>query len=196
MIAYSIIAAARTPQIAEIVVNFPFDYEERTENIMKSYAAGKPYKLVRGGQDRQSSSRLLCEAAEQDVVVIHEAARPMITPEVLHELIEAPAENAGFCAPISFSMCRVDPRNGAVTEGVDRDTTLNVQLPQKFKRDTIRAAHEATKLATRRYTEDAVMCVEANKTLFYALPGQARNLKVTTREDFRLAAELLRETRS
>jgi 2-C-methyl-D-erythritol 4-phosphate cytidylyltransferase len=191
VIAYSIIAAIQVPQIAEILVNAPLGYEERTTQIMQSYCANVPYRVLSPGATRQESSRYLTEAARYDRVIIHEAARPFVTREMLQTLIDGTDDNAGFCQQIPFSMCHVDPQSRQITANVPRERTFNIQLPQIFSRDVLSRAHQGALQAGQSYTEDAIMCVEQVGAQVRALPGKSENVKITTQEDFILAEQIM-----
>jgi len=194
VIAYSIIAAIHVPQIAEILVNAPPGFEERTAQIMEAYCATVPFRLLPPGATRQESSRNLTEAASYDRVIMHEAARPFVTREMLQALVDGEYENAGYCQGIPFSMCQIDPQSREITAGVPRDRTFNIQLPQIFSRETLRSAHESALRENLSYTEDAVMCVERVGARVLALPGNSHNVKITTQEDFIIAEQIMRRT--
>ncbi|MFY0658879.1 MAG: 2-C-methyl-D-erythritol 4-phosphate cytidylyltransferase [Shimia sp.] len=196
MIAHSIIAAVRTPNVAEIVVNAPEGFEERTREIMEAYCAGLPYKIVPAGATRQESCEALVAAAEKDVVVLHEAARPFISVDMLADLIENDAENAGYCFAISFSMCRIDTETRLVKRGVSREKVFDIQLPQKFARATLLAAHEKARKKGKNYNEDSVMVVKMTKQPVLSLEGSSRNRKVTTPEDFIIAEGMMKDFHS
>ena len=191
VIAYSIIAAIQVPEIAEIIVNSPPGYEERTAQIMRSYCANRPFRIVAPGATRQESCRLLTEAAEHERVILHEAARPFINKTMLRTLLDCGFENAGYCLPIPFSMCQIDPDSNRITAGVSRKSVFNIQLPQVFRRDTLREAHAAALTSGQVFTEDAVMCVETVGAQVMSLQGHSQNFKITTQEDFVIAEHLM-----
>lgn len=191
VIAYSIIATINIPQIVEVLVNAPFGYEERTEQIMKSYCTSVPYRVLTPGSTRQESSRILTEAAASDQIIMHEAARPFVTREMLQQLVESEHDNVGYCQEIPFSMCQVDPQSQRIVAGVPRDMTFNIQLPQAFSRETLLSAHHSALKASKIYTEDAVMCVEQSKAIVHVLSGKSENLKITNEEDFIIAEQIM-----
>ncbi|MBO6897612.1 MAG: 2-C-methyl-D-erythritol 4-phosphate cytidylyltransferase [Shimia sp.] len=196
MIAHSIIAAVRTPHVAEIIVNAPEGFEDRTREIMDAYCAGLPYKILPAGETRQESCETLLAAAQKDVVVLHEAARPFISVDMLTDLITCDAENAGYCHAIAFSMCRIDPETRQVMRGVSRDKVFDIQLPQKFDRATLSAAHAKAREKGKAYNEDSVMVVKMTKQPVLSLEGSSRNRKVTTPEDFIIAEGMMKDFHS
>ncbi|PID36134.1 MAG: 2-C-methyl-D-erythritol 4-phosphate cytidylyltransferase [Rhodobacterales bacterium] len=191
MLAYSIVAALKVPEIQEIVVNAPEGYVERTERALRNYASTVPFKVVPCGATRQESSYILAKAASYDRVVLHESARPMVTGPMYRQLLEYPEENVGFFSDIPFSMCRLDPETGKIKRNVRRDRVFNIQLPQKFERDTLLAAHDAALKAGKTYTEDAVLVFKMTDADVYSLEGSHQNIKVTNREDFVIVKQLM-----
>lgn len=191
MIALSVIAALQVKGIAEVLINAPEGYEERTSQIMTAYAGTVPHKVVPAGKTRQESSRLLAEAASHDVLILHEAARPLVTPSMFQELLDFDKANVGFTQQIPFSMCQVNMDTNIIEGGVARDKVFNVQLPQRFDRSTLLAAHKAALEQGKSYTEDAVMCIEMTSADIYSLPGTSSNLKITNWEDFIIAEHIL-----
>lgn len=196
MIAHSIIAAVRTPHVAEIVVNAPEGFERRTEELMEAYCAGLPFKIIAAGATRQDSCRALVEAAQQDIVILHEAARPFISVDMLTDLILCEQKNAGFCHAISFSMCSIDAETRQIRSGVSRDEVFDIQLPQKFDRANLRAAHASALAEGKHYNEDSVMVVDLTGQPVLSLEGSSRNRKVTTPEDFLIAEGMMKDFHS
>lgn len=187
MIAYSLMAAAEVERIQEIIINAPPGFEERTRAIATQYCPDKAVTIIPGGKTRQDSSLQLAHAARCDTVLLHEAARPLIDAAMLEALINCTEVNAGYCHPITFSMCRVNPATGRIMEGVPREAVFNIQLPQKFDRATLISAHAAASARGIIFTEDAVMVADMTGQPVQSLPGSAKNLKVTSPEDFGLA---------
>lgn len=192
LIAYSLIAAMKCDAITEIVVNAPAGYEERTKAILNAYCATKAHRMVEPGKTRQESCFKLAQAATNSHVIVHESARPFITGETFSKLVEETEPNCGYFFPISFSICKISPVTGLVVHGVPRDEVFNVMLPQRFDRATLLAAHEKAARMGKTFTEDAVMCVEMLGARFKALDGEARNIKITTNEDFVIAEQMNR----
>lgn len=191
MIVYSLTAAVKNPRIKEVITNAPPGFEEKTDNIMKRYCNTKPYKIVNPGETRQESCYNLVKAATCKNVIIHEAARPLVDSKMYERLIESQSANAGFCYPIPFSMCKVDSKSNKVVQGVPREDVYDVQLPQKFERDTLILAHENALKNEREFTEDSIMVIEMTDADFFSITGTSRNKKVTSFEDFLLAEKIL-----
>ncbi len=129
-------------------------------------------------------------ADPDDVVLIHDAARPFVSPDLI--------ANAASCAalhgaavpvlPVTDTVKRVDA-DGRVTETVDRDTLRTVQTPQAFRLGLIRAAHAAAVGAGRQDATDDGGLVEWAGLPLATFPGDLANVKLTTADDVVLAQQ-------
>jgi 2-C-methyl-D-erythritol 4-phosphate cytidylyltransferase len=191
MVAYAIIAATRVPEIDEIIINCPEGFDEQTREIVDAYAGQFKVKIVPSGSTRHESTRLLYEAAKNDRVILHEAARPIITPENITGLINSEHDNVAYCLPIHFSMCTVDPTSRQMLSRVDRNSTMNIQLPQKFLKANLADAHQKAKAQDLVFTEDAMLCHEVGGYEVFYLDGWNTNVKITTPDDFHFAEAVL-----
>jgi 2-C-methyl-D-erythritol 4-phosphate cytidylyltransferase len=144
---------------------------------------------VAGGARRSDSVRagLAAVPDDADIVVVHDAVRPLAAPALFDAVIAA--VGAGFDAavpalPVPDTLKRVE--GDRVVETVVRDDLVAVQTPQAFRAAALRAAHGAGGDAT----DDAAL-VEAAGGRTVVVPGDPRNLKVTTTDDLVVAAALL-----
>ena len=147
---------------------------------------------VTGGATRQESVRLGLEAlaaATPDFVLIHDAARPLVSPRVIEAVVaalEAGAEGALPMVAAADTMRRKEA-DGRWTL-ISRDSLYRAQTPQGFVYDRILRAHRDH--AREEATDDAAMAVLAGMTVTM-VEGEEKNLKVTRKEDFALAEALL-----
>jgi 2-C-methyl-D-erythritol 4-phosphate cytidylyltransferase len=144
---------------------------------------------VTGGETRAASVRagLAAVPTGAEIVVVHDAARPLATPALFRAVIdavEAGADGAVPALPVTDTVTRV--RGGVVAEPIDRDGLVRVQTPQAFRADSLRAAHAAAPDST-----DDSGLVEASGARVVVVRGDERNVKITTSEDFALAGALL-----
>ena len=144
---------------------------------------------VPGGSTRSASVRAGLDAVpgSAEVVVVHDAARPLAAPALFDAVtgaVGAGADAAVPGLPIPDTVKRVD--GGNVVETISRDALVAVQTPQAFRADALRAAH----VADGEATDDAAL-VEAAGGRVVIVPGDPRNLKVTTPADLVVAAALL-----
>jgi 2-C-methyl-D-erythritol 4-phosphate cytidylyltransferase len=181
--------------IEGIVVAAPPEWEEPCILVAEEVAAGKVAATVTGGESRSESVRnALAEVpADAAVVLVHDAARPLITEEVIERLVTALADgwDAALPAlPIADTVKRVEGE--AVTETLDRDGLVTVQTPQAFVATALRQAladptlqHSVTK------SPDCAALVEARGGRVRIVDGDRRLLKVTEPGDLEFVTSWL-----
>jgi 2-C-methyl-D-erythritol 4-phosphate cytidylyltransferase len=145
--------------------------------------------VVPGGATRSGSVRagLAVVPPSADVIVVHDAARPLAPAEqwaAVLAAVEAGADAAIPAIPITDTIKRVAA--GQVVETLDRAQLVAVQTPQAFRACALRAAHDGG----REATDDAAL-VEASGGQVTIVPGDPHNLKITEPIDLEVAALLL-----
>jgi 2-C-methyl-D-erythritol 4-phosphate cytidylyltransferase len=162
--------------------------------------------VVSGGATRAQSVANALEAVGTELVAIHDAARPLLTPKLVEELVArlaaAPdAAGAIAAAPVTDTVKRavtsgdllipeMDNSTLVVEGTLDRSTLWAAQTPQVFRADALRAALDVD-AATRDAATDEAMLVEAAGGRVLIHPTTVENLKVTTPLDLRVAELLL-----
>lgn len=146
-------------------------------------------KAVPGGDTRAESVRCGLEAvpAACEIVVVHDAARPLAAAPLFAAVIgavEAGADAAIPVLPIPDTVKRIE--GNTVVETLDRSGLVAVQTPQAFRAEALRSAH-----ATGGEATDDAALVESVGGHVQAVPGDSRNLKITTAMDLELAMALL-----
>ena len=147
------------------------------------------HAVVIGGDTRSASVRagLAAVADDAEIVVVHDAARPLASPAVFAAVIDAVRDGADGAVPavaVADTLKRVD--GAAVIETVDRDELVVAQTPQAFRADRLRAAHTDGGDAS----DDAAL-VEAHGGKVVVVPGDPANRKITTPIDLVIAAASL-----
>lgn len=146
-------------------------------------------RAVVGGETRSDSVRAGLRAIpeEAELVVVHDAARPLAARALFEAVVTAVRDGADAAVPampISDTLKRVDGTR--VLETLDRSPLVAVQTPQGFRAAALRAAHALARDAT----DDAAL-VEAGGGTVVVVPGDARNIKITQPDDLLVAAALL-----
>lgn len=163
---------------------------ERMRAFVREWRMPKIEAIVAGGETRQDSVRAGIEAAGRaSLVAIHDAARPLVTPELIARGIdEARAHRAVVCAvPSRDTVKQVDDEH-IVRSTLDRETVWLAQTPQVFERELLMRAHRRAEATA---TDDAAL-VEALGHEVRVYEGDPTNLKVTTMTDLIAAEALLR----
>jgi 2-C-methyl-D-erythritol 4-phosphate cytidylyltransferase len=154
-----------------------------------SWTAPLGVELAVGGVTRSDSVRagLAVVPEETDIVIVHDAARPLASRGLFELVVKALASGADGAVPalpVSDTLKRV--ADGRVVETVSRDGLVGVQTPQAFRAEALRAAHRIGAIDT----DDAAL-VEANGGVVVVVEGERRNLKLTLADDLELARRLL-----
>ena len=150
--------------------------------------------IVTGGEDRQASvwNGLTALPPEAERVLVHDAARPLVTQAVIEATLCAAAQGGSGVAAVALqdTVKRVDAA-GRVLETPPRDALRAVQTPQTFAVALLRRAHAQALACGLRATDDAAL-VEALGEAVQLVTGDKENLKITTPEDMTLAEDILR----
>ena len=176
-----------SPWVDAIVLVAPPEWEEPAILVAEEVGASKVSACVPGGETRSASVRAGVAEVPDDaaVILVHDAARPLVADELIERLIGALGEGFDGAVPglaVSDTVKRV--RDGAVVETLARDALVAVQTPQAFVAAVLRGAlgPEGT---------DCASLVEARGGRVAVVEGDERLLKVTTRSDLERVASWL-----
>ena len=177
--------------IDAIVVVAPPEWEEAVIVLAEELAAGKVAASVTGGATRADSVRAgLAEVPEDAaVVLVHDAARPLLSDDVIERVLQPLGEGFDGAVPglpVADTVKRV--QGGVVVETLDRTELAAVQTPQAFVAATLRSAlaRDDSSRAT-----DCASAVEAGGGRVKVVEGDPRLLKITTPADLALVASWL-----
>jgi len=200
--AWSLAALRATGGIERIAIALPADFEQATQELDFAAKAAAPTHAapsiiaVRGGATRSQSVRSALDAVGAgDPVLVHDAARPLLTPEIAQQVIAAlladPEADAAIAAlPVTDTIKRADA-HGAVRETLDRSELWAVQTPQVFRRAALQRALDVSAEELAQATDDAWLVERAGGKVIVVRAGD-ENIKVTSPLDLRVAELLLR----
>jgi 2-C-methyl-D-erythritol 4-phosphate cytidylyltransferase len=165
------------------------------DRVVVAVPAGheEPPDRVLGGACRSESVRLaLAAAPEADIAVVHDAARPLVTRELVGRCIQALEGWDGVvaAAPVADTIKEADA-SGRVVRTLERSSLWAIQTPQVFRAEALRRALDVDAATLAAATDDASL-VEATGGSVRVLEAPADNLKVTRPVDLQLAEALLR----
>jgi 2-C-methyl-D-erythritol 4-phosphate cytidylyltransferase len=190
---------AASPRVNEIVVALRKDeitgFQERLRG--ESALAGKT-RLVEGGEHRQHSvanALATVHAAADDVVLVHDAVRPFVTPEIIEQVVQG-AEKLGAAiagVPAVDTVKKVErTADGAlITATIPREHVVMAQTPQGFRYQVLKKAFDEATADGFLGTDEASL-VERSGHEVAVVMGSARNIKITTPGDMELAEFYLR----
>jgi 2-C-methyl-D-erythritol 4-phosphate cytidylyltransferase len=173
--------------IDQIVVVAPPGWEEPSILLAEQLGVSKVSACVAGGETRSASVRAGLAEVPDDaaVVLVHDAARPVLPPEIVGRLLEALGEGFDGAVPglpVADTVKRAV--DGIVVETLERGELVAVQTPQAFVASVLRAAAGGE-------ASDCASLVEAAGGRVKVVPGDERLLKVTTRADLALVESWL-----
>jgi len=166
-------------------------YQALVENALPD----APVRFALGGASRRASvyQGLLAVPEEAGVVLVHDAARPLLPIAAVTEAIrrvKAGQPGAIVAVPVQDTIKRAG-NPGEITETVDRQGLWRAQTPQVFRQEILRQAHRSVPAETD-VTDDAQLLELASLGPVALIPGAESNLKITTPADLHLAEALLR----
>jgi len=196
LIAWSIEAFAAAASVGAAVVAAPPGFEAEIESATRA-AAGERLAIavVTGGDSRAESVARALAAVDAELLAVHDAARPLVTPELIEAMIARlrgePGADGVIAAQAVTDTIKRAAGDGAVGATEPREGLWRAQTPQLFRAEPLRAAHaRASDAATA--TDDS-MLVELAGGRVLIEPAPPENLKVTTPADLRFAESLLAE---
>lgn len=188
LLLWSVRTFRQHPDVLEVVV------------VLPSEMAGEPPAWLRtesvvcgvGGETRRQSagSGVAAAAAEAEIILIHDAARPFVSMAVLDRVLGA-AVDVGAALPV-LPVVDTTKRvvRGRVVETLERSGLGRAQTPQAFRADLIRELHAAAAEAGSTASDDVALCEAAGHPVA-AVDGDPLNLKITTPADFAWAEWLV-----
>jgi 2-C-methyl-D-erythritol 4-phosphate cytidylyltransferase len=211
MVQWSVDAVRACAAVSAVVVAVPPGQEEELGGEEAAGNAGEPQlSVVAGGATRAESVVSALAVVETDLVAIHDAARPLVTPGLVEALVadlDASPDASGVIAatPVTDTIKRADSQSsaafsipemknaGLVVQGTeDRSRLWAAQTPQVFRTDALRAALAGNAEGQAAATDEAMLVEAAGGTVLIH-PCGPENLKVTTPLDLRVAEMLLAE---
>ena len=192
VVAWSLLAFEKCADIDRIVLVVRKEQLLASKAVVKMFGISKADKIVAGGTKRQESVAAGLAACDLDTryVVVHDGARPMVTPDVVSDVVKAvkraPAVTVGRPVVDTVKVCE---KGMTVAQTVPREKLWLVQTPQAFQLKEIRAAYKS--LGKDEVTDDC-MAVERNGVAVRIVENLKPNVKITVPDDLQLAAKLLR----
>jgi len=173
--------------VSDVVVALPSDLAQAPPPYLRGGA--KPLTVVEGGERRRDSvARAFARVSPRaEVVVIHDAARPLVTDAVIRRTVIAAAESGAAIAALRASdTVKRAGAEGTITATLPRDEIFLAQTPQAFRTAVLRDA-----LAIDGDATDEAMLAERAGHVVKVVDGDPRNLKITTPDDLATAEGLL-----
>jgi 2-C-methyl-D-erythritol 4-phosphate cytidylyltransferase len=179
--------------VAQTIVVIDAADRELFELRFRASVAFMNIKVIDGGTERSDSVAKALEVVDPacEFVAVHDAARPCLTPDLVEAVFAAAKEHGAALPglPVSDTLKRVGADHVA-TETVSRTGLYAVQTPQVFRRELLLRAYANRARIGKDVTDDAQL-VEAIGHPCFVVDGSRWNIKITTRDDLRLASAIL-----
>jgi len=193
VLAHTIDAFENTDSVREIILVARAERVAEFQELVRQSDFKKVRRVVAGGKHRQDSVRAGLESldASADYVAVHDAARPLVTPEQIERVLAVAREHgaAALAEPVTDTLKRAD-ESCLVTGGVSRDGLYAMQTPQIFARELLERAYAG--VATNNLTvTDEVSAVEQLGAEVVLVPNDEWNVKITYPRDLFLAQAAL-----
>jgi 2-C-methyl-D-erythritol 4-phosphate cytidylyltransferase len=192
VLAWSLAAAAAAAAILEVIVGAAQDQVSRAQAIVSAWYPDRPCRVIAGGRDRQETvSRCLEAAPDSPLVLIHDAARPFLTVNLMEIVLYAAEKHRAATVAIPpVDTVKLVSREGGLAENLARARLRLIQTPQAFEGNLIREAHRRAEQDGFRGTDDTAL-VERLGVPVEIAPGSSLNLKITTPADWEIAKALV-----
>jgi 2-C-methyl-D-erythritol 4-phosphate cytidylyltransferase len=195
LVMYSLEAFQASESIEDIVLVVPGHRLDAwsAERLMGS-GIGKAAATVAGGATRQQSvfRGLKALPSKSGLVVVHDAARPLVTADMIEAACDLPEGADGVITAYDVTDTIKVVHDGFVVSTPDRESLIAVQTPQAFRFEVLLQAHRAAEEERFAGTDDAVL-VERIGGKVAVIPGSRDNVKVTYPEDLELAEAIIVE---
>ncbi len=184
--------------------------EDRARASIDALGIGESAEVITGGATRAESVALALASVEHDLIVIHDAARPLVSAELIDRVVDhlaahSDADGVIAAVPIADTVKRASASRAnraageasrTIVETLDRDLLWGAQTPQAFRTDALRRAQgRARKAGELDLATDEAWLIERAGGRVLLEPSSAGNLKVTTPGDLVAAAGLLQAKR-
>ena len=190
VVQWSLECFASLDLVDEIILVLPADRIEEGRALLRGFVPGQPFNLVAGGERRQDSVMNGLRAVAGGWVMVHDAARPGMTPELARAaLLKAEKYGNAVCAVPSQDTL-VKATGGKMTEHLDRREVFRLQTPQIFHCDQLLQALEYAIANNLAITDESSIMAKLGHEIFLA-EGSEQNNKITGPHDFEILGALL-----
>ena len=186
VIAYSLEMFETVYDIKNVIIVAAKDDIPLINDIVREFKFKKVKNVICGGSTRQESilNGLVAVPADTDIVLTHDAARPLVTERMILELIKAADKyEAATLGVYAIDTLKTVDDELFVTGTLNRSKIVNIQTPQAFKKDIIIKAHKEAIAAGFKGTDDCSLVEKIGVNVKVVL-GERCNIKLTSPEDF------------
>ncbi|MGW6666207.1 MULTISPECIES: 2-C-methyl-D-erythritol 4-phosphate cytidylyltransferase [Peribacillus] len=190
IIVYTLRVFEEDPDCRGIILSINPAEKDYFNQLIAAYGLKKVKKLVMGGKERQQSVYNGLQHAEEDIILVHDGARPFIDLGQISELTAAASLHGGAVIAVPVKDTIKKAANKEVVETVERSSLWAVQTPQAFRVSILKSAYEQAEAEAFLGTDDASLLERINEQVVI-IEGNYDNIKITTQEDLYFAEAIL-----
>ncbi len=195
LLIYTLEKFENCPAIDEIVLVLPAAEIENFQNIIEKFNVKKLSKILSGGETRSASvlnGLNSIDEKEAEIVAVHDGARPLVTVAEIAKTVEKARQTGAACLVTAVTDTIKKVTDGKIVDTIDRAKLRRALTPQCFRYEILKRAFAENEIG--EVVTDECFLVEKLGYEIAAVEGSARNIKVTTPEDFVLAESLIRQS--
>ena len=179
-------------EIDEITLVLPKDWIDEGRDKLISFDPVKPFRIVAGGLRRQDSVSAGVDSIPNNDgwLIIHDAARPAITTELVNLLLEEASKKGNAVCAVPSHDTLIKVKNGKIVERVNRSEIFRVQTPQVFPYHTMKNAFLNADKKNITATDDSSLVIELGAEI-NLVSGSELNVKITRNEDLDILEAML-----
>jgi len=194
VLAYTLETFQNCKLINDIIIVTREDKFEDIGNLCFKYGFKKVSKVIKGGSVRSESVMNGIYAANKKahLIAIHDGARPCLSADILEKTIHAASKYQAAAPAVSISSTIKKIKNGVIAETVNREGLYEIQTPQIFRAEIIKAALTNAMRKSLEITDDC-MAAEIIGVPVHVVEGSRKNIKITNNEDLKIVEAFLKE---
>ena len=197
VLAYTLEAFQNCEYVIDIIVVAQENKYDQISAICSKYGCRKVSAIIKGGTTRPESvmNGIAAVSGKANLIAIHDGARPCVEVEIINETIRKAAKfhAAAPAVPVTSTVKKVI--DSVIAETVDRNSLYEIQTPQIFRAELIKAALTNVLRKSIEITDDC-MAAEIIGLPVHIVEGSRRNIKITDNEDLKLVESILTEVQS
>ncbi|MFE4708707.1 2-C-methyl-D-erythritol 4-phosphate cytidylyltransferase [Peribacillus simplex] len=190
IIVYTLRVFEEDPDCRGIILSINPAEKDYFSQLIEVYELKKVKKLVMGGKERQQSVYNGLQHAGEEIILVHDGARPFINVGQISELTNAASLHGGAVIAVPVKDTIKKASNNKVVETVERSSLWAVQTPQAFRVSILKSAYEQAEAEAFLGTDDASLLERINEQVVI-IEGNYDNIKITTQEDLYFAEAIL-----
>jgi 2-C-methyl-D-erythritol 4-phosphate cytidylyltransferase len=191
LLAWSLRALHAWGGISRYLVMVPAGWESEAGKELAAEVSGVPHGVLAGGETRQESVAIgLASIARADIVIVHDACRPIVSVGLIERVVEAARAHGAAVPALGVTMTLARLRDDVLEGIVPRERVVGIQTPQAFTFDVLSKAFNAAGEAIRTATDESSLVLAAGFPV-KVVEGEVWNIKVTVKEDLEIMGSFL-----